>query len=60
MLNIHELIGEMVIKKYLLVITQKVKNDFHWSPKINPKKGIKILIDWVIQNKKVISKVLGK
>ena len=47
-------------QKIFISDNSKVKNDFHWSPKINPKKGIKILIDWVIQNKKVISKVLGK
>ena len=47
-------------QKIFISDNSKVKNDFDWSPKINPKKGIKILIDWVIQNKKVISKVLGK
>ncbi len=47
-------------QKIFISDNSKVKKDFHWSPKINPKKGIKILIDWVRKNKKIIDKVLNK
>ena len=35
----------------------KITRKLNWKPKINPKKGIDILIKWVEENKKVISKI---
>ncbi|OGK09770.1 CDP-paratose 2-epimerase [Candidatus Roizmanbacteria bacterium RIFCSPHIGHO2_01_FULL_35_10] len=31
----------------------KAKEDFGWSPKISPEKGVKFLFDWVKQNKEL-------
>ncbi len=32
------------------------KKDFNWAPKISPKKGIKNMYEWILQNKHLIDK----
>ncbi len=34
----------------------KIKKELGWEPKINPKKGVEMLSEWVIKNKKLFEK----
>jgi len=37
----------------------KISEDLGWKPKIDVKKGIELLFDWVVKNKDIIKKVRG-
>jgi CDP-paratose 2-epimerase len=38
----------------------KIFNQLRWKPKVNPKKGIGILIEWVKKNQDLISRIFNK
>ena len=44
-------------QKIYISDNSKIINQFNWRPKINPNKGIDILIQWIKENKTVISKI---
>lgn len=44
-------------QKIYISDNSKIINQFNWRPKINPNKGIDILIKWIKENKTVISKI---
>jgi CDP-paratose 2-epimerase len=38
----------------------KAKKVLGWEPKVDPKEGVRLLADWIVQNKKVIKEQLAK
>ena len=45
-------------QKIYISNNSKIMKKLNWRPKTNPKKGVDILIKWVVENKKIISEVI--
>ena len=45
-------------QKIFISDNSKISKFFNWSPKVSPIKGTRILINWVIKNKKKVNSIL--